>query len=92
MSYDKIPIHTLESMKRYVEHGIPPGDFLEAVFANDLLDAVGRADGNNSRAIRAIASWVYQEAPGTCHGSRQKVKDWIETHFPQVKEESCQRK
>lgn len=87
MSYDEIPDYTLEAMKRYVEQGVPPGDFLQAAFANDLLGAIGRADSENSRAIHAIASWVYQKAPEDCCGSRQKVQDWINTHYPWMKEE-----
>ena len=34
----------VDAIKRYVEDGIPPGGFLEAVICNDLQNAVGLAD------------------------------------------------
>jgi hypothetical protein len=53
------------------------GDFLRAVLSNDLMGAVGRADDDNLRALPAIASYIYNELPGNCHGSREIVSAWI---------------
>jgi len=71
---------TFASLRRYVDDGCPTGDFLEAVLSNDLFDACGRADADNLITLAEIVAWIYNEAPSTCHGSRQRYADWIEKH------------
>lgn len=68
----------LEALNAYAERGRPVGDFLTAVLANDLQDACGRADDYNLPNLPALAAWVYNECPSPAHGSRAKVKAWIE--------------
>ncbi len=72
-----IPEITLESLIAYVDTGRPTGGFLEAVIANDLMDAIGRADDANTRAIRAIVQFVYLEVPMEARGSRAAWLAWI---------------
>jgi hypothetical protein len=71
------PDETLESLKDYVEHGLPPGDFLHAVLSNDLRRACAFADERNLPAIPALSAWVYNEAPMQCWGSPEIVRSWI---------------
>lgn len=78
MNYDRIPEHMMISMKEYVENGRPMGHFLTAVFANDLFAAVSRADDGNLKIIKTYVSWIWWECPGSCHGSYEIVKEWIE--------------
>ena len=68
----------IASITRYVEHGIPPGSFLTAVLANDFMKAVGRADSRNIHRLATWAAYIYNEIPGSCHGSYEIVKEWIE--------------
>ena len=68
----------LESLRAYAEHGRPVGDFLTAVLANDLMEAFNRADDFNIGNMPAFCAWVYNECPSPAHGSRAKVKAWIE--------------
>jgi hypothetical protein len=75
-----LPNELRESLDRYAEHGVPPGDFLQAVLANDLFEACGRADDNNVWLIPVICAYVYNELPSSCWGDRAKVKKWIERH------------
>ena len=75
-----IPEYTTDSLKRYVEQGIPTGDFLRAVLSNDLMEAMGRADENNRAALWDICCYVYNEMPSTSHGSPQRVDEWIRKH------------
>lgn len=56
------------------------GDFLRAVLSNNLMEAVGRADADNLRALPVIASYVYNELPGNCHGSPEIVEAWDRVH------------
>ncbi len=73
-----IPEHTFEALKRYVEHRLPPGGFLEAVLTNNFIETVGRADDQNSEKLKEIAEFVYWELPGSCWGSPEKVREWLE--------------
>lgn len=67
----------VESIKRYVEHRIPTGDFLRACLENDLSEAVGRADSTSLLNLGRIVHYIHWEIPGTCHGSREKVENWL---------------
>lgn len=78
--YDRVPNadYMAHGVEMYVEHGQPPGNFLQAVFANDLMEAFGRADLQNRAAMFDWASWIYNASiPGSCHGSWEAVKAWI---------------
>jgi hypothetical protein len=73
--YD-IPEHMRGGIIRYVERGIPPGHFLQAVFANDLMEACKRGDGENVRLIPAYAVLLSNQCPGGCWGSLTNVRAW----------------
>jgi hypothetical protein len=68
-----------DGLKLYVERGILPGDFLTALLSNDLVDAFGRADDNNTAAMRGWASFLYNEMPRGSWGSRATVEAWCRT-------------
>ena len=68
----------VEALELYVSDGQVPGSFLEAVLCNDLAQACARADWINMRNIPAFASWLYNEAPHACWGSREKIAAWVE--------------
>lgn len=70
----------MESLRAYVEYGRPVGDFLTAVLENNLSEACGRADDENIDNLPAYAAYLYNEVPSQCHGSREKVGDWIAKH------------
>lgn len=74
-----IPARMMGGLQRYIQKGIPPGDFLTAVLSNDLSEAVARADDENVMNLPAYVAYLYNEAPGLCHGSREKMKIWIES-------------
>jgi len=76
----RIPQYTLAALTRYVEKGFQPGGFLTAVLANDLFGAVGRADAENSQALKAIVEFVYNQMPSNSWGSREAVQDWLYQH------------
>jgi hypothetical protein len=61
-------------LTRYIEEGIPPGDFLTAVLCNDLMDAIGKADSENIRNLPAYAAYLYNKAPIGSYGSRKAFK------------------
>jgi hypothetical protein len=73
---DNIPQKTMESLRRYISHGLPPGHFVTAVLCNDLRGAVTRADDDNAHALIDIVQWVHSHAPIACWGSPQAVQRW----------------
>jgi len=76
--YDAIPELTKRTMDNYVNHGIPMGDFLQAVFRNDLIDAIGRADEQNMANLKLIVQYMYNQLPSDCWGSKERIKAWVE--------------
>lgn len=90
-----IPSHMREGMRNYIEHGIPPGDFLRAVLENDLASAFERADSINSGRIRDYVVFLYNHAPSECWGSKANFAAWIEKRgllgqqAPDQLKESC---
>ena len=65
------------ALHRYVKHGIQPGGFLTAVLSNDFMGAAGRADSHNKTRLNEWAMVVYNDIPSGCHGSRERVEDWV---------------
>jgi hypothetical protein len=73
----RIPPHMGEALDAYIAEGRPVGNFLEAVIANDLLDAVTRADNGNLANLPAFMGWLYNEAPRSAWGSRERYDAWL---------------
>lgn len=71
-----IPSRMIEGCIRYILFGILPGDFLTAVFSNNLVMSFGRADDENAIRIRAYADLLYNHSPVECWGSLEKMKSW----------------
>jgi hypothetical protein len=65
-------------MRRYLEQGILPGDFLRAVLRNDLVNAMERADDECAAAMRDIAQFLELEVPYLAWGSEEKVQAWAD--------------
>lgn len=65
------------SLLRYGREHRPTGDFLRAVLENNFMEAVGRADEDNRRDLYEIAEFVYNNIPSICHGSPERVSQWL---------------
>lgn len=72
-----VPRHLHRGMRLYAVHHAPTGSFLRACFTNDLQAAVCGADEESREALLQIAWWIWNEAPGPCHGSPEKVAAWV---------------
>ena len=78
-----IPLQMRGGITRYLCQRIAPGHFLRAVFENDLLDSISRADDGNRAAIESYARFLYNEMPirgtkGAPWGSPYAVDQWLE--------------
>ena len=77
INYSKIPVvYMVAGVRRYIERGTEFGNFLTALFENDLKGAVNGADLANRDALREWVQWLHWEAPMGCHGSAEKMKTW----------------
>jgi len=78
-AYELLPDYMVGAVIRYFNNHLPPGDFLTAVFSNDLMEAVGRADDINKRYLPEYIMWLYNYAPGRPNGwgSPEAVKAWL---------------
>ncbi len=77
VDYSKLPSHMQGAVKRYIEKGIPPGDFLTAVIENNLLRAVSHADDTNVKALKTWVQFFYNEAPGNCWKTKEAMNAWV---------------
>jgi hypothetical protein len=66
--------HTLISA--YIETGIDPGGFLQAVFENDLMGAVLQCDEDNQGCLKQIFKFLINYAPSQCYGSKEAYSEW----------------
>ena len=73
---NKIPKHCRGGVLRWVLRGEVPGQFLVAVFENDLFAAVVRADSDNIRSLRTYAHYLHNYTHTGCYGSPEKVIAW----------------
>lgn len=64
-------------VQRYLDHGIPPGSFLMALFSNDLKEAFRRADDQNTAAMLDWVRFMVNDMPGNSQGSPEAVEAWI---------------
>jgi len=72
----EIPAYMQEGVVAHVMKGRPVGDFLTAIFANDLMEAALRADGTNARRFLNYARLLHSDVPMKCRGSLAEVKAW----------------
>lgn len=78
IEWSKVPVAHMEGgIRRYFEHGIPPGHFITALLSNDLSMAVRFADEENAAAIAKWVVFIHCQLPSGCHGSPEHVRDWI---------------
>lgn len=77
IDYSKLPEHLVGGFRRYIEHGVRPGQFICAVIVNDLLESYGRADSISIARMSDIVGFVYNQMPSKSHGSPAKLDAWI---------------
>lgn len=77
IDYSMIPEHCRDGMRRYIEQGVIPGDFLQAVICNDLVLAASRADYINQQCLLDYARFLYN-APAGAWGNLERMQRWSE--------------
>lgn len=77
LPYHQLPATLRDGMQRYLEGHIRPGDFLRAVLANDLREAVRRADWLHRDLLPLVVEWVHNNVPPEACGTWSNVEAWI---------------
>jgi hypothetical protein len=77
VKWGPIPEHMRGGVIRYVENGIPPGHFLQAIFCDSLVEACGRGDAENLALIPAYAKLLVNQCPALCWGSPGDYRQWV---------------
>lgn len=73
-----VPHHLWEGILNHVLEGCETGNFLSALFENNLLNAVCGADEVSLAGIRELMLFMHNYAPSHCWGSPQEVLRWRE--------------
>lgn len=68
---------TRNDLNEYIKDRVPVGDFLYAVLTNNLVETYARADEENLYDLFEIVSYVYNQLPSECWGSKEKVDKWL---------------
>ena len=90
--YALIPPNTIKAINDFVEYGLKPGGFTQAVLSNDLRDACARADSENRHVLFEIVLYCTNEIPNRAWGSRENVDAWIEMFARKAHHLSLDRK
>jgi hypothetical protein len=75
--YPPAPQGVIDGIRRFADHRIPPGSFVTEVLNNNLKEAFMHADEQSIAGMFAIVSYCYNEIPGVCWGSPEKVEAWL---------------
>lgn len=73
-----VPGHLHGGLVRYLVYRLAPGHFLTAVLANDLREAISRADTDSEAGLGHLVRFLYNDAPALAWGSPAKVEAWLE--------------
>lgn len=72
-----VPEHIRPGIIDYVNEHRAQGDFLMALFRNDLQQTLMRADEINLLELRRIVQFVWMNVPAPAWGSPEKVEAWL---------------
>lgn len=71
-----VPRAHWEEITEFILLGRPMGSFLTAVFSNDLMATIKKADTVNAQALQNYLNFVEACAPARCHGTLKMVQHW----------------
>lgn len=76
-----VPAHVREGLRAYFCDHCRPGDFLCAVLANDLTQALCRADPSSLAALRRLLTVLTTWGPQDMLGSYATIHNWTADRF-----------
>lgn len=79
INYEKCPEYLREGLFRYLNYGIRPGSFLEAILKNDAETAILHASKDSLLSIKDLILFLHNEVPSMVYGSPEKYEAWRKT-------------
>jgi hypothetical protein len=78
--WSAVPDYLRASLKRYVNEGRIPGDFLVGILSNELDKTVNSSDAARFAEVPAILAFIVLYVPMKefCYGSGEKMARWEE--------------
>ena len=76
IDYSKVPAHLVQGLGSYIENGILPGSFLQALICNNLAKTLYCADGRGFAALPGLIEFLQEKAPSACWGSAEAMELW----------------
>jgi hypothetical protein len=75
--YRSIPTDMLETLDRYLEQGLHPGEAMAAVLANNLRMAFNYGDEAFLGKLRVLVRYLWNRCPSGAWGSDDTVQEWV---------------
>lgn len=76
-AYYRIKPATIAAIRAHADRGEDlDNEFVNAALTNDLKETFAQADDDNILVVREVVMYLYNEIPGSCWGSREKVIAW----------------
>ena len=77
VKWDDIPNPAMRpGLEIYLTRGLLPGDFLQALLSNSLIDTFARADKTNHELIQEWCWWMHGEFPSKAWGDKVTMLAW----------------
>lgn len=76
IDWSQCPKRFKHALFLYVEDGVPPGHFMEAVLAGDLYGAVQRGNEDSLAELTPLVRFIYNQVPGLAWGCYNRIADW----------------
>ena len=78
-NYSPLPPKIAGQLHRYLEQGIRPEPFIEAVLCNDLVGAIKRGGPGDLQNLSFLICWIEENFPKRAWGSAWHMNDWIKS-------------
>jgi hypothetical protein len=76
--YDsQVPAGLLRELERHVNDRCPVAWSTQNMLENNFIGAVRACDDVTYPVLRTVARIIYNELPSLCHGSPERVRDWL---------------
>lgn len=76
VKYELLPEFCREIVRLYVEEGCDPGQGWMMILKNQL-NAIIYCDAQHVAAMQDLVKWVHNYAPPRCHGSAERIQQWM---------------
>lgn len=75
-----IPRDIKQQIDNYIDEGVPPCEFLQAVLVNDLRGSIIAADETNRYDLYDIVVYLENYVPNMSWGNLERIERWLELH------------